>query len=77
MTLPVRNPVFSSAPETYSRQFLDNYSRELTNWTRLLNTPGPLIATTIRLTDLPTSSAGLPPGSVWVDAAAGNVLKVV
>jgi hypothetical protein len=25
----------------------------------------------------PTSSAGLPAGTVWVDTAAGNVLKMV
>lgn len=29
------------------------------------------------LTNLPTSAAGLPAGAVWVDAGAGNVLKIV
>jgi len=41
------------------------------------NTAGQVQANTLRLTNLPTSSAGLPSGSVWRDVAAGNVLKIV
>lgn len=77
MTLPVTPPVFPLAPVAYDRALMDAYGRELQQWARRMNTPGPLVATTIQLTNLPTSSAGLAPGSVWVDAGAGNVLRVV
>lgn len=38
---------------------------------------GQIQCTTINLSNLPTSSIGLPSGSVWRDVAAGNVLKIV
>jgi len=31
----------------------------------------------LNLSSIPTSSSGLPVGRVWIDAANGNVLKVV
>ena len=36
-----------------------------------------LHANCLWLGSLPTSSVGLPTGSIWVDAGAGNVLKIV
>ncbi len=44
---------------------------------RSLNNPGHVQGTTVNLSMLPTSAAGLRSGDVWVDAGAGNVLKIV
>lgn len=65
------------ASQEYSRQVQDELVRQLRLLVNQINADGPLRGTTLTLTDIPTSAAGLPSGSVWVDTGAGNVLKVV
>ena len=64
-------------PETYDAKYFNETIRTLNLYFRLLQNSGPVVASTIQLTNLPTSATGLPTGSVWVDTGAGNVLKVV
>lgn len=62
------------APETYTKAQMDDILRVLRIAFQQVNNPGELRGSTLVLTNLPTSSAGLPAGSVWND---GGILKVV
>lgn len=64
-------------PTTYEVRYFNEVIRSLNLYFRLLQNPGPVVAPTIQLTNLPTAATGLPIGSVWVDTTASNVLKVV
>lgn len=64
-------------PDTYDQRYFNETIRTLNLYFRQLQNPGPVVAATLRITQLPTSATGLPVGSVWVDTGAGNVLKVV
>lgn len=64
-------------PTTYDQLYFNQLLRTLNLYFRQIQNPGALLGTTIQLSDLPTSPTGLPPGSVWVDTSANNVLKVV
>jgi hypothetical protein len=68
------NIIIPAAPEQYDKATYDDILRQLRLAVRQINNPGALQATTITLTNLPTSSAGLPAGSVWNDA---GTLKIV
>jgi hypothetical protein len=64
-------------PDTYDQRYFNETIRTLNLYFRLLQNPGPLVGTSLSISALPTSSAGLRVGDVWVDTGAGNVLKVV
>jgi hypothetical protein len=64
-------------PDTYDQQYFNETIRALNLYFRQLQNPGPVIGSTFRALNLPTSDTGLPVGSFWVDASAGNVIKVV
>ena len=64
-------------PHTYDKRYFNETSRALNIYFRQLQNPGPVIGSTFRALNLPTSDTGLPVGSFWVDASAGNVIKVV
>lgn len=61
----------------YDVKYMEQLIRTLNHYFRQLENPGPVIASGLQLTNLPTSSVGLPSGTVWQDTGAGNVLKVV
>jgi hypothetical protein len=73
MTLPVTPPIFSPAPEEYSQDYINSVMDELEKFIRTLNTIGSVTAKTVRITDLPTSSAGLPVGTLWNDSGTVKV----
>lgn len=74
MTIPTeRRPLFSNAPEVYDQDWMNNLVGELDFFTKLINNEGPVTAKTVRITDLPTSSAGLPSGSLWNDTGTVKV----
>lgn len=50
---------------------------EIDKQLRDLYNPGHVQGTTMNMTALPTSSAGLRSGDIWVDTGASNVLKRV
>jgi hypothetical protein len=74
-TIPITPLPFP--PTSYDQRFFNETIRTLNLYFRQIQNPGPIIGSTLRLSQLPTSSAGLRTGEVWVDTAAGNVLKVV
>jgi hypothetical protein len=73
MSLPAQKPILSSAPEEYNQVWMDSIVSELENFIQRLNTIGSVTAKTVRITDLPTSSAGLPSGSLWNDSGTVKV----
>jgi len=65
------------APDTYDQRYFNETLRTLNFYFRQLQNPGDVVASTLRVTALPTAAAGLPSGSIWVDTAAAYVLKMV
>lgn len=64
-------------PTTYDQRYFNETIRTLNLYFRQNQNPGNIVGTDLRLLNLPTSAAGLPSGSVWVDTGASNVLKLV
>jgi hypothetical protein len=63
-------------PITYEARYFNETIRTLNLYFRTIQNPGPLIATTLQLTNLPTSATGLPIGAVWRDTS-DNTLKII
>lgn len=63
-------------PDEYDPKYFNEMIRTLNLYFRQLQNPGPVIASTLQLTNIPTSAAGLRTGDVWEDTGAANVLKV-
>jgi hypothetical protein len=61
-------------PAEFDVQYLNNLIKLLNFNFNTLQNPGSVQASEITLTNLPTSPGA--PGTVWVDTAAGNVLKI-
>jgi hypothetical protein len=74
-TIPITPLPFP--PSTYDQRFFNETIRTLNLYFRQIQNPGPLVGSTLTISQLPTSATGLRVGEVWVDTAAGNVLKVV
>ena len=70
----VNPPVLPDPPAVYSQQYMDTLVKSLKWALAQIRNPGPVRGTTIVLTDLPTSAAGLEPGSLWND---GGTVKIV
>lgn len=67
-------------PELYDANGLRRWQsiiNEIDKQLRDLYNPGHVQGTTMNLSMLPTSSAGLRSGDIWVDTGAANVLKRV
>lgn len=60
-------------PPAYDQRYMSTLVSSLEQFILNTNNPGDLRATTLTLTNLPTSATGLAPGSVWNDA---GTLKV-
>jgi len=73
----VPDPVLALAPLEYDTQYMNMIVRQLNYYMQQHANPGAIAGATLTLSDLPTSATGLPSGSVWRDAGAGNVLKIV
>ena len=67
-------PALPLPPKEYSEEYVNQLVRSLNSYFRLLGSTTPIVVDSITLNDLPTSSTGLPPGSVWND---GGTLKIV
>ena len=67
-------PSLPLPPKEYSEQYFNQLVRSLNAYFRQAGSTTPIVVDSITLNDLPTSSAGLPVGSVWNDA---GTLKIV
>lgn len=67
-------PQLPNPPPLYDARYLENVLRILYLYLQQGANQGPLIGTTLQLTDIPGSGAGLPAGSVWRN---GDSLSVV
>lgn len=74
MTIPTKAPVFAPAPPEYDQRTFAQWKQQLDLYVQMLNNRGPVVASKITLTDLPTSSVGLSSGSLWNDS---NTVKIV
>ena len=70
----VAQPILPVPPATYDQNWANQTVRILNTYFTSLQNPGPLRATTITLTDLPTSSTGLPSGSLWNDLGTVKIV---
>lgn len=77
MSIPAQEPVLSPAPQEYQQAIFASWQLQLAMFFKRLNNRGPVHASTLVLSDLPSSSAGLPSGSVWYDPGDSNRLKYV
>ena len=81
------NSALPLPPEDYDRQYMNRLIRQLDFALKSLNSVRPVTAGSdltsqtaaypisgLTIVNVPTSSTGLPPGSVWSD---GGVLKIV
>jgi len=64
-------------PDTYDQRYFNEMLKTLNLYFRQLQNPGDIVGSSLRIMALPTSAAGLPSGSIWVDTGAANVLKMV
>lgn len=63
-------------PTSYDQRYFNETIRTLNLYFRQIQNPGPVVGSTLLLLQLPTSSAGLPDGTVWHDRDS-NVLRIV
>lgn len=63
--------------DTYDQRYFNEIVRSLNLHFRQIQNPGPVVCSSITVINLPTAAAGLPSGSLWVDAAAAYVIKMV
>lgn len=75
-TTPIPRPL-PVAQDTYSKAWMDNFTRNLEINLIQLSARQQLFGTTINLNQLPTSATGLRSGDIWQDPANSHVLKVV
>ena len=61
-------------PTEYSSQYFNQLVRSLNTYFQQAGSTTPIVVDSITFNKLPTSSAGLPVGSVWNDA---GTLKIV
>ena len=64
-------------PAQYELYAWQKIISEISRQIQALENPGHVQGTTMNLSELPTSSAGLRSGDIWVDTGSGNVLKRV
>lgn len=76
MTLPVSNPLLPPPPREYDSRIFAGWVQQLELFFKKLNTNGPIAASTLNLSALPTSATGLRSGDVWHDTTT-HVLKIV
>lgn len=67
-------PALPLPPADYDQQYFNQLVRSLNTYFRQAGSTTPIVVDSITLNDLPTSSAGLPAGSVWNDS---GTLKIV
>jgi hypothetical protein len=67
-------PALPVAPEEYDPIFMNQFIRGLNIYFRQIGSTTPIVVDSIQLTNLPTSSTGLPSGSVWNNSGVLNIV---
>lgn len=67
-------PFFPVPPAEYSQQYMSEIVRAFSVALQQIQTPGEGRNTKLVLTNLPTSSTGLEPGSLWNDAGTVKIV---
>jgi len=62
------------APMNYDQTYMNRLISQLERYVLISETPGQILATKARLTDLPTSSAGLSAGDLWNDTGTVKIV---
>ncbi len=70
----IQVPILPVPPVQYDQNWANQMVRILNTYFTLLQNPGPMRGTTLTLTDLPTSSAGLETGSLWNDSGTVKIV---
>ena len=73
-TTNIQIPILPVPPVEYDQNWANQTMRLLNFYFTALQNPGPMRATTLTLTDLPTSSAGLATGSLWNDSGTVKIV---
>lgn len=75
MTIPLQKKIrIPEPPLEYDPVWLQNFVKTLDSYFEILNNAGAIRATTITLTDLPTSATGLESGALWNDAGTVKIV---
>jgi hypothetical protein len=67
-------PRLPEAPEEYTRAYMEDFVRALDNYIQQERNPGEMRGTTLTLTQLPTSAAGLETGALYNDAGTVKIV---
>lgn len=75
MTIPLQKKIrIPEPPKEYDPVWLQHFVKTLDSYFEILNNAGAIRATTITLTDLPTSATGLESGALWNDAGTVKIV---
>jgi hypothetical protein len=69
----VAPPRLPEAPEEYTRSYMQDLIRSLEIFIEQERNPGEIRATSVTITDLPTSATGLETGTLYNDAGTVKV----
>lgn len=69
----VAPPRLPEAPEEYTRSYMQDLIRSLEIFIEQERNPGEIRATSVTITDLPTSATGLEAGTLYNDAGTVKV----
>lgn len=73
MTLPIKPPSFEMPPADYERAYMIRLLKKLESTFVELNAAGPLRASRVNISNLPTSATGLAVGDLWNDLGTVKV----
>ena len=74
MGMPVQINSIPSPSGAIDEEYINKIIRVIDNNFKKLNNAGPIRATTINISDLPTSATGLKAGDLWNDAGTVKVV---
>lgn len=74
MPTVVPPPRLPEPPENYDTVYMEDLLRALQTFIDQVRNPGEIRATTITLTDLPTSSVGLETGALYNDSGTVKIV---
>lgn len=74
MTIPAIKGKIPVAPAVYNSDDFNRIFKTIDKALEAINNPGPIRATRVSITDLPTSATGLKAGDLWNDSGTVKVV---